>query len=56
MYYKHNYTIKSQELEAIIVEQILAICVNGARFNELKDTIQRVASFSQYILKNTYFT
>jgi predicted transcriptional regulator len=55
MYYKHNYTIKSQELEAIIVEQILAICVNGARFNELKDAIQRVASFSQYILKKYIF-
>ena len=55
MYYKHDHTIKSQELEAIIVEQILAICVNGARFNELKDAIQKVASFSHYILKKYLF-
>jgi predicted transcriptional regulator len=55
MYYKHNTTIKSQELEAIIVEQILAICINGARFNELKDAIQKVASFSHYILKKYLF-
>lgn len=55
MYYKHDHTIKSQELEAIIVEQILAICTNGARFNELKDAIQRIASFSHYILKKYLF-
>jgi predicted transcriptional regulator len=55
MYYKHDHTIKSQELEAIIVEQILAICINGARFNELKDATQRVASFSRYILKKYLF-
>src|ERR687897_2962624 len=55
MYYKHDHTIKSQELEAIIVDQILAICINGARFNELKDVTQRVASFSRYILKKYLF-
>jgi predicted transcriptional regulator len=55
MHYKHDHTIKSQELEAIIVEQILAICINGARFNELKDVTQRVASFSRYILKKYLF-
>ena len=55
MYYKYDHTIKSQELEAIIVEQILAICVNGVRSNELKDAIQRVASFSRYILKKYLF-
>jgi hypothetical protein len=46
MYYKHDHTIKSQEL---------AICINGARFNELKDVTQRVASFSRYILKKYLF-
>jgi predicted transcriptional regulator len=55
MYYKHDHTIKSQELEAIIVEQILAMCVNGAGFNELKDAIQRIASFSHFILKKYLF-
>jgi hypothetical protein len=55
MYYKHDHTIKSQELEAIIVEQILAICVNGARFSELRDATQRVASFSRFILKKYLF-
>jgi len=55
MHYKYDHTIKSQELEAIIVEQILAICVNGVRSNELKDAIQRIASFSRYILKKYLF-
>ena len=55
MHYKHDHTIKSQELEAIIVERILAMCVKGASFNELKDAIQRIASFSRYILKKYLF-
>ena len=55
MYYKHDHTIKSQELEAIIVERILAMCVKGASFNELKDAIQRIASFSRSILKKYLF-
>ena len=55
MHYKHDHTIKTQELEAIIVEQILAISINGAGFNELKDATQRVASFSRYILKKYLF-
>jgi predicted transcriptional regulator len=50
MHYKHDHTIKSQELEAIIVEEILALCFNGARFNELVDATQRVA-FSGRVLK-----
>jgi predicted transcriptional regulator len=50
MHYKHDHTIKSQELEAIIVEQILALCFDGARFNELVDATQRVA-FSGRVLK-----
>jgi predicted transcriptional regulator len=45
----------SQELEAIIVERILAICVKGASFNELRDAIQKVASFSRFILKKYLF-
>lgn len=55
MHYKYDHTIKSQELEAIIVERILAMCVKGASFNELKDATQRVASFSRYILKKYLF-
>jgi predicted transcriptional regulator len=57
MYYKHDHDhiVKSQELGAIIVEQILGVCVNKARFNELKDATQRVASFSRYILKKYLF-
>jgi predicted transcriptional regulator len=57
MYYKHDHDhiIKSQDLEAIIVEQILAICVNKARFNELNDATQRVASLSRYSLKKYLF-
>ena len=55
MHYKYDHTIKSQELEAIIVEQILAICVNGVRFNELKDATQRVASLPRYSLKKYLF-
>ena len=55
MHYKYDHTIKSQELEAIIVERILAMCVKGASFNELKDAIQRIASFSRYILKKYLF-
>jgi predicted transcriptional regulator len=50
MHYKHDHSIKSQELEAIIVEQILALCFYGAGFNELVDTTQRVA-FSRHVLK-----
>ena len=55
MHYKYDHTIKSQELEAIIVERILAMCVKGASFNELKDAIQRIASFSRSILKKYLF-
>jgi predicted transcriptional regulator len=57
MYYKHghDHIIKSQELGAILVEQILAMCVNKARFNELKDATQRVASLSRYSLKKYLF-
>src|SRR5215216_7953872 len=57
MYYKHDHDhiVKSQELGAIIVEQILGVCVNKARFNELKDATQRVASLSRYSLKKYLF-
>ena len=57
MYYKHDHDhiIMSQELEAIIVEQILAVCVNKARFNGLKNAAQRVASLSRYSLKKYLF-
>ena len=36
MYYKHDHTIKSQELEAIIVERILAMCVKGEALMNLR--------------------
>lgn len=54
MYYNYP-TIKSPELKAIIVEQILIVCVNRTRFNELLDTILTIASFPRYILKKYLF-
>jgi predicted transcriptional regulator len=54
MYYD-NPAIKSPELEAVIVEQILVVCVNSTRFNELFDTIRRITSFSRYTLKKYLF-
>ena len=51
MYYKDYPTIKSPELKAIIVEQILVVCVNRTRFNELFDIIRRITSLPRYILK-----
>lgn len=54
MYYNYP-TIKSPELKAIIVEQILIVCVNRTRFNELFDTILTIASFPRYILKKYLF-
>jgi len=35
--------------------QILLVCVNRTRFNELFDTIQRITSFSRYTLKKYLF-
>ena len=55
MYYKDYPAIKSPELEAVIVEQILVVCVNRTRFNELFDTIRKITSFSHYILKKYLF-
>lgn len=55
MYDRYNYTIKSMEIEAIVVEQILRICFNKIRFNELFDAIRRIISFSRYILKKYLF-
>ncbi len=55
MHHKHRYTIKSMELEAIVVEQILRVCFNKTRFNELFDVIRRIVSFSRYILKKYLF-
>jgi DNA-binding HxlR family transcriptional regulator len=55
MYYKDYTTIKSPELEAVIVEQILVVCVNRTRFNELFDTIRRITSFSRFTLKKYLF-
>ena len=55
MYYKDYPAIKSPKLEAVIVEQILVVCVNRTRFNELFDTIRRITSFSRYILKKYLF-
>jgi hypothetical protein len=47
--------IKSSELKAIIVEQILVVCVNRTRFYELFDTLRRITSFSRYTLKKYLF-
>ena len=55
MYYKDYPAIKSPELQAVIVEQILVVCVNRTRFNELFDTIRRITSFSHYTLKKYLF-
>jgi predicted transcriptional regulator len=55
MYYKDYPTIKSPELKAIIVEQILVVCINRIRFDELFDTILTIASFPRYILKKYLF-
>jgi predicted transcriptional regulator len=55
MYYKDYPTIKSPELKAMIVEQVLVVCVNRIRFNELFDTIRKITSFSHYILKKYLF-
>ena len=42
-------------IKGIIVEQILVVCVNRTRFNELFDTILTIASFPRYILKKYLF-
>ena len=55
MYHKDYPAIKSPELQAVIVEQILFVCVNRTRFNELFDTLRRITSFSRYILKKYLF-
>jgi hypothetical protein len=55
MYYKDYPTIKSPELKAIIVEQILVVCVNRIGFNELFDAIRRITSFSRNTLKKYLF-
>jgi hypothetical protein len=55
MHHKRSYTIKSMELEAIVVEQILRVCFNKTRFNELFDVIRRIVSFPHYILKKYLF-
>ena len=55
MNYKDYPTSKSPELKATIVEQILVVCVNGTRFNELFDTLRRISSFSRYTLKKYLF-
>ena len=55
MYYKDYSTIKSPELKAIIVEQILVVCVNRTRFNELFDIVRRINSLPRYILKKYLF-
>jgi len=55
MYHKVYPAIKSPELQAVIVEQILVVCVNRTRFNELFDTLRRITSFSRYILKKYLF-
>ena len=55
MYHKVYLAIKSPELQAVIVEQILVVCVNRIRFNELFDTIRKITSFSRYILKKYLF-
>src|ERR687892_1171092 len=55
MHHRHNCTIKSMELEAIVVEQILCVCFNKTRFNELYNAIRRIVSFSRYILKKYLF-
>ena len=54
-YYKDYTAIKSSELKAIIVEQILVVCVNRIRFNEFFDTLRKITSFSRYILKKYLF-
>lgn len=55
MHHKHNYTIKSMKLEAIVVKQILRVCFNKSTFNELFDAIRGIVSFSRYILKKYLF-
>ena len=55
MNYKDYPTSKSPELKANIVEQILVVCVNGTRFNELFDIVRRISSFSRYTLKKYLF-
>jgi hypothetical protein len=55
MNHKHNYAIKSMELEVIVIEQILRVCFNKSRFDELFDAIRGIVSFSRYILKKYLF-
>ena len=55
MNYKDYPTSKSPELKAIIVEQILVVCVNRTRFNELFDIVRRITSLPRYILKKYLF-
>jgi predicted transcriptional regulator len=55
MYHKDYPAIKSPELQAVIVEQILVVCVNRIRFNEFFDTLRKITSFSRYILKKYLF-
>ena len=52
---RYNHTIKSMELEAIVVEQILCVCFIKARFNALFDAVRRIISLSRYILKKYLF-
>ena len=54
-YWCQMHHIKSMELEAIVVEQILCVCFNKTRFNELYNAIRRIVSFSRYILKKYLF-
>lgn len=55
MSHKHNYNTISMELEAIVVEQILCVCFNKTRFNELYNAIRKIVSFSPYSLKKYIF-
>jgi len=55
MHHKHSHTIKSMELEAIVVEPILRVCFNKTRFNELFDVIRGIVSFPRYSLKKYLF-
>jgi hypothetical protein len=52
---RYNHTIKSMELEAIVVEQILRVCFIKARFNALFDAVRRIIFLSRYILKKYLF-
>ena len=55
MHYRHNLSVMSPELEAVVVDQILSLCVNEVEFSELIDMMQRTATFSRHILKKYLF-